>query len=87
MPQDLHHTIYDLLSLNAILHILHLLEQWQAEASNVVMVGDYLFDLQAGKAAGAITIHMARPDGQRWPDYSDIMIDSLAELAEMLKQS
>ena len=67
--------------------ILHLLEQWQAEASNVVMVGDYLFDLQAGKAAGAITIHMARPDGQRWPDYSDIMIDSLAELAEMLKQS
>jgi len=65
--------------------ILHLLEQWGAGSDSVVMVGDYLFDLQAGKAAGAITIHVGRPDCQRWPDFSDIMIDSLAELTALLR--
>jgi HAD superfamily hydrolase (TIGR01549 family) len=66
--------------------ILHLIEQWGTEADSVVMVGDYLFDLQAGRAAGAITIHVGRPDCQRWPDVSDIIVDSLADLTEMLKQ-
>lgn len=66
--------------------ILHLLEQWGAGADSVVMVGDYLFDLQAGRAAGAITIHVCRPDCQRWPDFSDIIVDSLADLTEMLQQ-
>ncbi|HIJ86306.1 MAG TPA: HAD family hydrolase [Desulfuromonadales bacterium] len=60
--------------------IFHLLEQWQADADCVVMVGDYLFDLQAGRAAGAITVHVGRPDCQRWPEFSDIMVDSLVEL-------
>jgi HAD superfamily hydrolase (TIGR01549 family) len=66
--------------------ILHLIEHWGTEADCVVMVGDYLFDLQAGRAAGAITIHVGRPDCQRWPDVSDIIVDSLADLTEMLKQ-
>jgi len=66
--------------------ILHLLDQWQAEPDNVVMVGDYLFDLQAGRSAGAITIHVGRPDSQRWPDVTDIMVDSLEELTEILKK-
>lgn len=49
-------------------------------ANRVVMVGDYLFDLQPGKAAGAITIHVGRPDGQRWPNVSDVIVDNLADL-------
>ncbi|MFZ4855540.1 MAG: HAD family hydrolase [Desulfuromonadaceae bacterium] len=64
--------------------IFYLLEQWGTVSDSVVMVGDYLFDLQAGKAAGAITIHVGRPDGQRWPYYSDITVDGLAELTEIL---
>jgi len=66
--------------------ILHLLDQWGTGADSAAMVGDYLFDLQAGRAAGAITIHVERPDGQRWPDVSDVIVDSLAELTEMLQQ-
>lgn len=66
--------------------ILHLLSQWQTEPDDVVMVGDYLFDLQAGRAVGAITIHVGRPDCQRWPDVSDIIVDNLADLTEMLKK-
>lgn len=66
--------------------ILHLLKKWGTRADSVVMVGDYLFDLQAGRSAGAITIHVGRPDCQRWPDFSDIIVGSLADLTEMLKQ-
>ena len=51
--------------------IYHLQDVWQVEADSLVMVGDYLFDLQAGKSAGAMTIHVARPDGQRWPEHPD----------------
>ena len=62
--------------------ILYLQEQWQVETDNLVMVGDYIFDLQAGRSAGALTIHVGRPDGQRWPEASDIMVETLADLLE-----
>lgn len=66
--------------------LLHLLGQWSGSAANAVMVGDYLFDLQAGRAAGTATIHVARPDGQRWPEESDLMVDDLEELAGLLAE-
>lgn len=64
--------------------LLQLLERWNGSAAGAVMIGDYLFDLQAGRAAGAATIHVARPDGQRWPEESDLMVDDLGELARLL---
>lgn len=57
-----------------------LLSSWGAEAEDAVMVGDYLFDLQAGRAAGAATLHVGRPDGQRWPECTDFAVTSLVEL-------
>jgi HAD superfamily hydrolase (TIGR01509 family) len=35
-----------------------LLEFWRADADDSVMVGDYLYDLEAGKGAGVATIHV-----------------------------
>ena len=64
--------------------IIHLLDQWGGTAADAVMVGDYLFDLQAGRAAGAMTVHVGRPDGQLWPEVSDVMVEDLIQLAEML---
>jgi HAD superfamily hydrolase (TIGR01509 family) len=64
--------------------ILHLLDLWGVEAECAVMVGDYLFDLLAGRAAGAVTVHVGRPDGQRWPEESDIAVDDLGELVKLL---
>jgi len=64
--------------------IQHLLDRCDAGAECSVMVGDYLFDLQAGRAAGVVTIHVGRPDGQRWPEESDLMVDTLSELVKML---
>lgn len=64
--------------------IRHLQEQWQAKADDLVMVGDYLYDLQAGRSAGALTIHVGRPDGLRWPDQTDIMVDTLTDLMQAM---
>lgn len=54
--------------------------QWQNPAEQCVMVGDYLFDLLADRSAGAVTVHVSRPDGRRWPDQSDRMVSGLDEL-------
>ncbi len=64
--------------------ILRLAERWGTSPQNSVMVGDYLFDLQAGRAAGAATVHVARPDGQLWPDCTDLAVATLADLAGRL---
>lgn len=65
--------------------IVQLCAQWQLATDQVVMVGDYLFDLLAGRSAGAATVHVGRPDGQRWPAASDISVETLEELLLLLK--
>ena len=55
---------------------------WGTELSDVLMVGDYLFDLQTGRAAGAATIHVDPSRVFRWPELADLAVGSLAELAD-----
>ena len=62
--------------------VLHLLEQWQAAPDDAVMVGDYLFDLQAGRAAGVATIHVDTTGTFPWPELADICVTSLHELTQ-----
>jgi HAD superfamily hydrolase (TIGR01509 family) len=57
-----------------------LLDYWQADSDDTVMVGDYLFDLQAGKAAGAVTIHLDPQGLFAWPEVADICIREFAEI-------
>jgi len=54
---------------------------WGVAAGALVMVGDYLYDLQAGQAAGAATIHIHGPLVRRWPEWTDLCLVSLEELA------
>ena len=61
--------------------ILKLALNWGMPASALVMVGDYGFDLQTGRAAGAATIHVDPSRAFRWPELTDIAVTSLAELA------
>lgn len=61
--------------------IFSLLSGWGADPAKTVMVGDYLFDLQAGRAAGATTIHVGRPDGKSWPEFTDLAVATLSDLA------
>lgn len=66
--------------------ILHLLSGWGADPAKAFMVGDYLFDLQAGRAAGTATIHVGRPDGKCWPEFTDIAVNTLSELSMHFRQ-
>lgn len=53
---------------------------WGTTGGAAVMVGDYLFDLQSGRAAGAATVHVDRSRCFRWPELADIAVGSLEEL-------
>lgn len=64
--------------------ILQLLKQWNADesdcASNAVMVGDHLHDLQSGRAAGTNTLYVDPQGGFIFKDSADICIHQLTEL-------
>ena len=57
-----------------------LLQQWGADAADSVMVGDYLYDVQAGKAANVATIHIDTRGQHPWPAMTDWGISSLQQL-------
>lgn len=59
-----------------------LLAGWGNGPDETVMVGDYLFDLQVGRAAGTATIHVDRSCAFRWPELADLSVATLEELAE-----
>jgi HAD superfamily hydrolase (TIGR01509 family) len=62
----------------------HLLRFWQADADDTVMVGDFLYDLEAGKAAGVATIHVDTRGDVDWSEFTDIRVESLGEIIEFL---
>lgn len=59
-----------------------LLNVWGSDPQEAVMVGDYLFDLQVGRAAGTATIHVDQSGSFRWPELADLAVLTLEELAE-----
>jgi phosphoglycolate phosphatase-like HAD superfamily hydrolase len=48
------------------------------------MVGDYLYDLEAGKGAGVATVHLDTRGDLDWPEYTDIRIEELGEIIEYI---
>jgi len=61
-----------------------LLRMWQAQASDSVMVGDYLYDLEAGRNAGVATVHLDTRGDVDWSAYTDLRVENLGELAHLL---
>jgi len=57
-----------------------LLTIWNTTPEHAVMVGDYLFDLQAGLAAGTKTIYLDRKGLSAWNDFADITVTNFNEL-------
>jgi len=55
---------------------------WAAPADRAVMVGDWVFDVQAGRAAGTATVLVARhgPVPDAWRPFADRVIDTLDAL-------
>ncbi|NND91796.1 MAG: HAD family hydrolase [Granulosicoccus sp.] len=61
-----------------------LLSRWSAEPAEAVMVGDYLFDLQAGHSAGVTTVHLDVDNARLWPEITSVSVNSLHELTQHL---
>lgn len=64
--------------------IRQLLGHWRAEPHQAVMVGDYRFDLLAGRAAGTATVYVDLSGGFPFREHADLAVDSLAALAALL---
>ena len=64
--------------------IQRLLKFWQAEADDTVMVGDFLYDLEAGKGAGVATVHLDTRGDVDWSEFTDIRVEGLGEIIEYI---
>ena len=61
-----------------------LLNHWNVYANDALIVGDYLYDLQVGRAAKIATVHVDPSGNFEWPELADISVCSLNELTKML---
>ena len=43
-------------------------------------VSDYRYDLEAGRRAGTITVHVQAEGDFQWPEHTDLGVRSLSEL-------
>lgn len=61
--------------------IVRLLHGWGASPDDAVMVGDYVLDLQSGRAAGVATVLVDRSGrGAAWAAWADRIVDRLDAL-------
>lgn len=65
--------------------LLHLAHYWQVTPQQLVMVGDYHFDLDCARAAGSLSVQVNNPDN-RWPHLTDIFMPSCACLLKTLQE-
>jgi len=65
---------------------LHLAGLWNVPPEDIVVTGDYLYDLLCGRSIGAATIHVDPAGEFRWSEFSDLRVSSLQELAAMRQQ-
>ncbi|MCB9778429.1 MAG: HAD family hydrolase [Alphaproteobacteria bacterium] len=57
-----------------------LLAHWGTTADHAVMVGDYVFDVQAGRAAGTATVWLDHERDLARPEEADHVVHSLFDL-------
>lgn len=60
--------------------VLYLLNLWQADPGLTVMVGDYLYDIEAGKKAGVNTVHFDVTDQYAWPEFTDHGVSAMRDI-------
>ena len=63
--------------------LLHLAARWQVQPGEMVMVGDYRFDLDCARAAGARGVLVNLPDNP-WPELTDLHAVDCAALLDQL---
>ncbi len=64
-----------------------LLAHWRRNAASAVIVGDYQYDLVAGRRAGVSCVYFDPEGSRKWESQADLRIEHLSELTELLSQS
>ena len=64
--------------------LLHVCREWQVSARRVLFVGDFLFDLQAGRNAGMRTVLYARGALPEYADQADFVIREFREAGPLI---
>ncbi|MBT3192259.1 MAG: HAD family hydrolase [Verrucomicrobia bacterium] len=64
--------------------ILHMLAPWRIAPVNTIMVGDYIHDIDCGKAAGTTTCFYLNPGCRDFSDHADFTVSSMQELETIL---
>ena len=67
--------------------ILKLLAAWDAAPATAVMVGDFRYDLEAGRRAEVTTIYYDPLDQNEWNDKADFRVQSHGELLALLRRA
>ena len=63
----------------------HILQHWQATSDDAIMVGDYEYDLSAGRSAGVHTL-LVHPKANHWPELSDYYFEHCGGVLSSLVQ-
>lgn len=67
--------------------VLHAAERFGLRPEELLVVGDYIYDIQAGNAAGAVTAFIAsRKDAGFVPPPSDYSIERLAQIRRIVER-
>ena len=64
-----------------------LLAAWDAAPATAVMVGDFRYDLEAGRRAEVTTIYYDPFDQNEWTDKADFRVQSHGELLALLHRA
>ena len=68
--------------------VLQLCRQFGVEPRETVLVGDYLFDLQSARAAGAVPVLLANHDrAHEFAQHADYCIENIDEILEIIANS
>jgi len=64
--------------------VLHILESWRIEASECMMIGDYIHDIESANAAGAMSCYFKNPKVKGWDEHADFTVKSYQELEKLV---
>ena len=64
--------------------VIAICQQWGLDPGDVLFVGDYLFDLQAGHNAGTRAVLFAPGPVPSWSDQADWLVSGFDELDELI---
>ena len=61
-----------------------MMQEWQTDEEDTLVVGDFLYDLQMGRSAGTATVHVDPTSQFLWPEMADFQCSSLKDLQQLL---